>query len=82
MANPEHLKILKSGVESWNAWRRENPREPVDLSNADFDVEFPRTNRVLNERIDLTGINFGLANLLGPELTKWPCVTPTLKVPI
>jgi hypothetical protein len=25
MANPEHWKILKQGVEGWNKWRYENP---------------------------------------------------------
>jgi len=25
MANPEHLAILKEGVERWNAWRVEHP---------------------------------------------------------
>ena len=25
MANPEHLEILKQGVEQWNKWRMEYP---------------------------------------------------------
>ena len=25
MANPEHLEILKQGVEAWDKWRTENP---------------------------------------------------------
>jgi uncharacterized protein YjbI with pentapeptide repeats len=32
MANPEHLKILKRGVEQWNRWRKENPDITPDLS--------------------------------------------------
>ena len=28
MANEEHLKILKQGVEQWNKWRSENALEP------------------------------------------------------
>jgi uncharacterized protein YjbI with pentapeptide repeats len=31
MANPEHLQILKQGVEVWNRWRVENPRIRPDL---------------------------------------------------
>jgi len=34
MANPEHLKILKEGVEAWNKWRGENPNLRPDLSAA------------------------------------------------
>lgn len=33
MANPEHLKIFKQGVEVWNKWREENPRTIPDLSD-------------------------------------------------
>ncbi len=36
MANPEHLKILKQGVEVWNKWREENPDTKVDLREADL----------------------------------------------
>jgi len=31
MANPEHIAILKQGVEAWNAWREENPDITPDL---------------------------------------------------
>lgn len=41
MANPEHVAILKSGVEEWNRWREENPGIRPDLEGADlgaFDI--------------------------------------------
>lgn len=25
MSNPEHVKIIKQGVDVWNAWRKKNP---------------------------------------------------------
>lgn len=37
MANKEHLKILKQGVEIWNNWRKQNPTVMPDLSDAQFD---------------------------------------------
>ncbi len=36
MANPEHLKILKQGVEAWNQWREQNPQTKPDLSGVDL----------------------------------------------
>jgi hypothetical protein len=36
MANKDHVAILKSGVDAWNAWRAEKPRVRPDLSGADF----------------------------------------------
>ena len=34
MANREHLKILKQGVDAWNKWRKENLEIKPDLSGA------------------------------------------------
>jgi hypothetical protein len=66
MANPEHLAILKRGIEEgievWNKWRRENMGIIPDLSAADLsganlsDVYFWRT--------DLDSVNLSGANLL------------------
>lgn len=32
MANPEHLEILKRGVEAWNEWRRFDADTGKDLA--------------------------------------------------
>ena len=36
MANPEHVEILKQGVEVWNVWREENPGIRPDLTQVDL----------------------------------------------
>ncbi len=36
MANPEHLAILKQGVQVWNSWRIEEPNIRPDLRTADL----------------------------------------------
>ena len=36
MANPEHLAILKQGVEAWNAWRKANRQTAIDLQGLDL----------------------------------------------
>jgi hypothetical protein len=56
MANREHLKILKQGVETWNEWRSEHIDVRPDLREAD-----------LNEA-DLGLANLSLANLSRAEL--------------
>ena len=38
MANDNQLKILRSGVDAWNAWRTENQEEAIDLNGADLMV--------------------------------------------
>ena len=51
MANPEHVIILKQGVEIWNRWREDAPDIDPDLSYADL------TN------LNLTAANLSRANL-------------------
>ena len=50
MANPEHLKILKQGVEVWNKWRMENPK-----------IEQPDKSRFVE--VDLSEVNLTKENL-------------------
>ena len=50
MANQEHVRILKQGVEVWNKWREDNPLGP-DLSRANL------------EGADLRGADFRLVHL-------------------
>ena len=66
MANPEHLQILKQGVEAWNAWRNQNMDIRLDLSGA-------RLSRADLSRADLRGAllvetNFAEANLTGCQV--------------
>jgi uncharacterized protein YjbI with pentapeptide repeats len=83
MANPEHLEILKQGVEDWNKWREENPDIEPDLYGADLECgyfaggNFRKTNLYRAnftgadlEAADLRGANLGEANLLKAFLVK------------
>ncbi len=64
MANPEHLKILKQGVEQWNKWREEHPevRRP-DLSEAALSEATLRG-------ADLRRVDLHRADLSGPTLSE------------
>lgn len=78
MANPEHLARLAEGVESWNAWRRENLSVEPDLSAADlrgrnlFEAYLGRSD--LHDadlrQANLTSANLGKANLKGANLSS------------
>ena len=49
MANPEHLAILKRGVDAWNKWRVSNLLVRPDLWDADLggaDLRRALLNRV------------------------------------
>jgi hypothetical protein len=63
MANPEHLAILKQGVERWNKWREKHPLirpafSHVTLRKADLSC------------VDFTGADLGGADLSGADLTQ------------
>ena len=56
MANKKLLDILKQGVDVWNRWRSENPREPIDLDKADL------------RKVFLSGADLRTANRRGSRL--------------
>ena len=58
MANPEHLDILKQGVEVWNRWREENRAVRPYLNEADL------------RGVKLSGANLSGTNLSGAYLTR------------
>jgi uncharacterized protein YjbI with pentapeptide repeats len=71
MANPEHLEILKQGVEVWNAWRSNAPSISPDLLEADltaWDLRGADLNMARLQRADLTRASLGRANLMGANL--------------
>jgi hypothetical protein len=57
MANPEHLAILKQGVDVWNEWRKQEKHVVPDLSDADL------------KGADLIEASLSHANLTGAFLT-------------
>ena len=63
MADEEHLRILKSGVENWNRWRAENKEIVPNLENASlFRAELFQVN--------LNGVNLNRANLYMANLQE------------
>ena len=74
MANPEHVEILKQGVEAWNRWRKKNPRTKPDLCNAKLSGIKLYYNLNLVEA-DLAGAELSdakliMADLAGANLSK------------
>lgn len=63
MANPEHLALLKQGVEAWNRWRQANPGIQPDLRGANLREADLRG-------VDLRGADLLRANLLVARLGR------------
>ncbi len=63
MANEEHLKILKQGVEAWNEWRKTPFSILADLRGADL-------KGVRLDKMNLHGVFFEGANLHGADLYR------------
>jgi hypothetical protein len=66
MANPEHLEILKQGVDVWNRWREDNPTIRPDLQEAVLN-SFDLASFVLTES-NLTKAQLRDARLRGAAL--------------
>lgn len=78
MANQEHLKILKHGIDYWNSWREQCPEVMPDLRRADFsetdlsEVDFSSadlSNAILRGA-DLMGANLRRADLRETDLRE------------
>ncbi len=66
MANEEHFKILKQGVEVWNEWREKNPQRTPDLSGANLIMANLSGANLIEA--DLSGANLIMADLSGADL--------------
>jgi len=71
MANPEHLEILKQGVEAWNKWReREKKRKERDKKTQKQEDEVrPDLSGVYLHEPNLKGINLDRADLSAARLS-------------
>ena len=66
MANPEHLDLLRQGVEVWNEWRRKEPSVGPDLSDAYlFNAKL---NRADLRKTNLDRAELGQADLRAADL--------------
>ena len=73
MAIPQHLDVLKQGVQAWNKWRQDNPGAEPDLAGAKLnDTNLKKAN--LSETdlrwADLTSANLEEANLNRADLRR------------
>jgi uncharacterized protein YjbI with pentapeptide repeats len=83
MADPEHLSILKQGVNVWNKWRSKNPNIKPDLRRAQLTeanlegANFKETNldwtkfyKANLSSADFTEVDLSSADLRGANLKK------------
>ena len=73
MANPEHLEMLKQGVEHWNQWRKEHPEVLPDLSDAILQrakLGGANLSRADIRRVDLREADLSRTNLSAARLRR------------
>lgn len=78
MANPEHIEILKQGVDVWNRWRAENVEIKPDLSGRPLSesdlLKINLSDTILRwsslNKCDLTEADFSRADLSGAKLRE------------
>jgi uncharacterized protein YjbI with pentapeptide repeats len=66
MPNAEHLKLIKSSVDSWNQWREQNPEVVPDFSKADLRGLNLQNADLKNTNLKEAKLNF--SNLCGANL--------------
>jgi len=66
MANPEHLKVIQLGVDSWNQWRLEKFDTTPDLSGAD--LSHLKLHYAQLHAANMEGANCWKAELIGADL--------------
>jgi uncharacterized protein YjbI with pentapeptide repeats len=72
MANPEHLEILKQGVEAWNKWRNEHPNVLPNLSEVyvgETDLGGAHFSSTDLRAANLESADFGGADLASADLS-------------
>jgi uncharacterized protein YjbI with pentapeptide repeats len=77
MANPEHLALLRQGVDVWNAWRKAKRLESPDLRGADltsatlrgFDLTIAKLNEANLSKADLSEADLEGADLIDADLS-------------
>ena len=73
MANIEQLNILRSGVEAWNDWRKQNHSVKLDLSGIDLKKVNLKGADLASADLSgskLIGVDFSLSNLYGANLSN------------
>jgi uncharacterized protein YjbI with pentapeptide repeats len=78
MANEEHLKILKRGIDHWNEWRRKNPELQPDLMGVQLNMadlrrlDLRQTDLRYAQlgRVDLNFADLSRADLSGADLRR------------
>ncbi|MEL6820359.1 MAG: pentapeptide repeat-containing protein [Calditrichota bacterium] len=68
MANSDHLAIIKSGVEEWNSWRKQNLELAPDLREAN--LRGMQLDSAILRDCDLSGANLSGASLKEADLSK------------